>query len=549
MANKKRPVRKSRPKVNPKNFQDEAMISEKMKGRREDKYCGDIIKSTSNDPQWYFKDEQVLRDVATFSFNQPLGSKLHFYDYRIPSTTVGNTIATSTVPGLLEMRIGLTPGVANDAQDPINLAATNLYSFVRYKNSGAANYDAPDLMMYMLAMDSIYTIWNWEKRIYGFASTYSQRNRYMPVAYMRANGVDFEDIMENLADFRAFLNIKANEIKSFCVPATMTYLVRHSWLFSNIFKDSNTAKAQQYMYTPEWVYTYDETTSTSGGVLKPIAVLNEYNPETATTMPFNFKALKTLLNNLLENVNYSEDIGIMSGDILKAYGEGNLFTLSNVTEDYKIEPVYSEEVLTQIENAEVVSLGVDDLDNFIITQDPNTNFVKCQPYISANVPRAGGFINFHWENPTPQQVIVASRLKPALTVVSAVSPYKTNFTSMGSEVAVAAYIHVFAPTGDWSSATAVTDQLTLRSVAIPFTGSMYYITPVGNEESVCKYLSVISMLIAFDWAPSMNIQYFNGTKFMCVGTTRDYDNYVLLNNYDLDSMNLLAILTEFNIPN
>lgn len=539
----------SKPEKN--NFQDRFAEREYHKGEESgEKFSRAYVKTgKDNDPQWYFKDKRILDDVASFSFATPLGSRLRYSNYRVPSSTIANSLGTASVPGLMSMVISPTPGVSIDAQSPINIAAVNLYSFVRYKNSGAANYDAPDMMLYMIAMDSVYAAWNWMKRIYGFVSSYSQQNLYMPKAYALANGVDIDDIAANLADFRAWLNVKANEISSFCVPATMTYMVRHSWLYSNVYQDSNTAKAQQYMYVPGWFYQYDETTSPDGGKLTPVNCLALYSPDTATSMPWNFATLKSLLNGMLEALNYSEDIGIMSGDILKAYGS-NLFTLGGVDADYKVTPIYSEEVLTQIENSQPLDIITTQggIDEFSITQDPDTNYIICNPVLSGNSPRVGGFLNFHWSNPTPEQVIVATRLKTS-TVVSGTDEAPTiTITSMGSEFASAAFMFINAPTGTWNTPVQYTQPYSIRAIRVPFT-SFPVISGATTSQVMATYLAAVAMIISFDWGPAMLIGYNMNGVFNCVGDTRDWDVYVQLDNQDIEALNLLALLTEFNVPN
>lgn len=532
------------------NFQDIAEEREFEKGFKKGKFSAGSCRPATNDPQWYFKSTQILNDVASFSFNKPVGSKLGFQNFHPNGEVTTNGLGTSAIPGLMSIGIGPTAGIAQDAQSPLNLAATNVYSYVRYKNSGASNYDAPDLMMYLVAMDSIYACWNWLKRIYGFASTYSQLNKYEPRAYMIANGVDFDDIMANLADFRGWLNIKSAEISSFCVPATMTYNIRHSWLFSNIYKDSNTAKAQQYMFVPAWFYKYGEVTSTQGTELQVVNVLNNYVPTLSDDDLMTFAQLKLILNSLLEAVNYSEDVGIMSGDILKAYGQGGLFTLSEVSDDYKVEAVYSEEVLTQIENARIITVAADDLPSFSITHDPNTNFLKCEPVLTqeGNITRLGQYVNFHFESPTPQQVVVATRLN---AVTQQLDAGGSKLVSCGSEVAVNGYIMTLTQTGPWYTQFDHLKPLIFRAVSVqlPF----FDIQTVNNSD-FARYLSTMCLLCSFDWAPiqliGMRAANDAGTMFQSIlGTTWDFDNYTLIDDDDLEAMNLMALLTEFNVPN
>lgn len=58
-----------------------------------------------------------------------------------------------------------------------------------------------------------------------------------------------------------------------------------------------------------------------------------------------------MINPILEVLLASESIGIMSGDILKAFNTAALIGLKDIDEDYHIEPTYSAEVLSQIDTA------------------------------------------------------------------------------------------------------------------------------------------------------------------------------------------------------
>lgn len=58
--------------------------------------------------------------------------------------------------------------------------------------------------------------------------------------------------------------------------------------------------------------------------------------------------LANMCERVIDNIISSEDVGIMSGDILKAYTEAAIFKTAPIGEDFSIEPIYSEEVLSQI---------------------------------------------------------------------------------------------------------------------------------------------------------------------------------------------------------
>lgn len=531
------------------NFQDEFARRQKAKGEREEDYKFKSERKLTqqdaqNDASWYYKDAQILKDVASFSFNKPLGTNLNLTRTYTTNPVSG---AFTSVPGVMALEIVPAPGISDDAQSPINLAAQDLYTFVRYKNSGAANYDAPDLMMYLLAMDSLYSAWNWMKRVYGIASTYSQRNFYLPAALYGMEGLDMQNIYANLADFRAYLNMAARRISAFCVPATFTYMVRHAWLFSNLYTDSDTAKAQVYMYMPKWFYTYDETSSPQGGMLKPIFFGNGTYTQKATGVTWT--QLTSMLDTMINNLQYSEDIGIMSGDILKAYGEGSLFKVGTFDADYQVSPVYSKEVLTQIENADYLNpifltLATDN--TFAIVQDPNTNFITYRPMVKSTAgAEEGHHLNFHWDNPTPEDVMVATRLMHAERSGKVGADTYIIVESCGSEIVTDVYVGRFAQ-------QVLSNYLT---PAVNNGGQTYYINSVTaplfiNGQATDLPLLTLQILsqITFDWCPMMVLEYKNTTGPVTVlAELRDWDNYVFLDEQDLEALNTVALLSEFNI--
>lgn len=540
---------------------------------------GGDFRSRVNDPNWYFKDKNTLDAVASFSFSSPLGSDLlptEVYDVINKAQLSGMTAA---VPGLMAMGIGLVPGIADNAQDPVNLAAQNVYSFVRYKNSGAKNYDAPDLMLYLLTMDSIYACWNWLKRIYGYTSTYSQLNRYMPSVYAKADYVDLDDIYAHLADFRAYINMTADRISAFCVPATMTYNVRHSWLFSNIFTDTDVRKPQQYMYTPAWFYQYDEVGSSKGGQLIPL----EVNYDRTKRTKKKFADLRTIMDTLINSAMYSEDIGVMSGDILKAYESGNLFKLSPITADYKVEPVYSKAALSQIENANIwftkfapgAGIGNQKWNMpstmFAVTQDPNTNYLKFRPTFTDTsglgmdqVP-IGSYLNFHWDNVTSEDVIDATRLMWSGEVSGDGQTF--TMTSCGSEVVTDCNIYAFTQGKDANVAYVRNNPLTITEIPMYTTTDATYadienwydFVPfwLTNSEDIQYALKCVLIThwhwVAFDWAPLITCRITQSVDSVntpwATPWMREWANYTILGNPNIKSLNDLAILSEFNVPN
>lgn len=532
------------------NYQDAAMDEERAKGA---KYPAQRVIPKRNDPQWYYKQEQILRDVASFSFSNPLGTAI--YGPSASTPPVAPPSAFNTIAGLMAFKIIPGIGYSVNARSPVNTGAQNIYTRVRYKNSGAANYDAPDLMLYYIAMSSLYSAWNWAKRIYGYASEYKATNWYKARAYAKAENVDLADVVKNIADYRGTLNNLANEINAFCVPAVFSYMIRQSWLFSNIYMDAETTKAQEYIYTPACFYKYDETSSRHGGILTPVDICLT---DRSTALKAN--DIINVLYTMVDALQYSSDIGNMSGDTLKEFGN-DLFTLSLIPDDYRVEAVYNKEVLTQIENAMFMhewGLRKSDVKTsiFNIYQDPNTNFIKWTPEwdINANsFKRTQQYINFHWDSPTPADVMVATRFNYFIDYGTSNTHVK--ITECGSEVLLGVDCWIYTTGNPLQAFTGDTNlelyKVPLQSLTIGRDGVLEQEYMLATTRYEAELLTVWT---AFDWCPPLYCSVLSGyasnkAQWKTLPDLRDWDVYTVLTVDNYSALNKLALQSMFNVPN
>lgn len=559
------------------------------------------IRSSYNDVSWYAKNDQILRDAASFSYNQPLGSKMPSGELsEMDVTPYESTVdveqrqlrCASSVPGVMTLYTAITPGYGRSYNDPLNLAAQNIYSYVRYMNSGAKNYDAPDLMLYLLCMDSAYACWNYYKRIYGLVRSYSQSNWYLPKALVETGCVDFQDIKENLADFRQYLNVTAAKLMSFCTPATMPIFVRHSWIFSNVWSDASQPKAQMYHFVPAYFYKYEEVSVPSGGMLKAIPFAKwesptDQFPTHQTPSLKTLTELKDYLDSLINALVYSEDIGVMSGDILKAYGQNNLFKLTPVPEDYMVNPVYNEEVLGQIHNATIVSSVIEEdaFNTFSITQDPDTNYLRFTPQVKMDRMNCTSvLLNTQKTDVTPADTMINSRL--CTTWKNDVKMSLRQITSCGTEIVYAAgityldnsspsnslrkpFIYAFKTFPVCNIGDFVSD--TVRTVPEDYDLQDRNLVRMfnGRTNDTMEFFELATLYSNFDWAPILRpklevVHYDMIAKasnpariYADARVSRDYyfggcwgdlSNWTILSEREISNLHLTAIMSEFDIP-
>lgn len=302
----------------------------------------DMSRNSSNDPRWYGADYAILKDAASINYSIPAGSPL-----RELYTSESQDRA---FPGLLALYTCSGIGLAKDPSAPINVASNSVYSFVRHANSGHSNYDAPDLMIYLLAMSQVYAYINFLTRAYALSTLYGQKNRYYPDCVMQSMNIDPNDVRKNGAQFRYGINVLVNKAASFAVPNNMPYFSRESFLYSGVYTEGESFKDQMYILNPYAFLQYGIDSADSYGCL-------DYKIfRTSATKFYTVTELIDFGNSLIDPLIASEDMGIMSGDILKAYGQESLVKLASVTENLYVVPEFNITVLEQIKNARAIGM-------------------------------------------------------------------------------------------------------------------------------------------------------------------------------------------------
>lgn len=504
----------------------------------------------SNDPSWYTASPQLLRDAASIPFSWAVGTPINWNNILLETLTQPEYV----VPGVMTLKVEPTIGWSTDQASPVNVGATAFYTWVRHMNSGSANYDSPDLMVYALAMASIYSYIVWLQRNYGMAYLYSQKNRYMPETLLLANGVNAEDVRQHLADFRYGINVLIAKAASLAVPATMPIFSRMAFLFKNIYTEGTSVKDQLYMYVPGsfWVYNPQQDGASALYNARPFDGTNLMTVEDMLTFG----------NTMLQQIFQNEDMNIMSGDIKKAYGEGNLIKLVQLDEYYPVDPVFDIGVLEQMKNATVVSKfdpEVDGTDSII--QDPQHGYLiakpKCQTagnlsdwYSNA----LSGLLNTLSENKllttttaevTPELVIESTRLMLGAfgyVKATATTPGTINLYC-GSEVVSGATYWTFKVNTDESI------------VATQFT-SYYneYLNVTETQDELVAGMRKLAVISNFRFHPAIHAL---GIRPGSSGNTYnisdgylnfDVDNYAVLTSQDLRRMHEAALMGELAVP-
>lgn len=528
---KRRPSRKRSPKEKAPTKKDIFSNGEGIS------YAG-----TGNDPRWYAASDALLRDSASLPYSTSLGLNVALSNNSIQTVYTGLTNRNEEfhVSGVCAINYMPGPGISNDNASAVNVAARNLYSFVTHAQSGGKNYEAPDLMMYILGMASIYNMWNFLVRIYGVAMTYNQKNRYMPGAILTAMNVDPDDVIRNLPILRYFINNLANKVGVMCVPTTLPIIERHCFMNQQIYLDAPDEKAQIYFYTPQGYYQWVENAGTPGYL--------EFNDLWDTNgIQWTVSGLIGAITQQVDAMALSEDCNRMSGDIMKAY-DGHVWKLEPIPLEYVVIPQYNEEILSQIENC--IALGdpkaVDAASKAArnITQNGTTGAIEYSPWFTVRpYVWMDKLINMHHDEVTPADNMVATRLMN-IPFTSEITYVDGTYDHDGMELQ--------------SSGSEIVTHFTV--VTITQTPTFGYVldtydsfpTFANTSPGALAMSDFVTKISKFDWHPIFYLVI--GTSAQTMVTTQfrgilgDLDNYTSVDATLLKMMHDTAILSEFNVP-
>lgn len=459
---------------------------------------------TDNDLAWYNKNPKLLESVSNISFGQKCGAQLGYKE--VP-----------TIPGVFTLY--WKPSFSNASV--LQVAQDNLYSYVVHANSRNTSYEPADIMMYLLAADSLFSSIGSLIRVYGIMRKYDGMNLYTPKTLIEAMGLNYEDCLANYHKMWADLNYLIAQSHTIWIPNTYSFVARHFWLNSNVYKDGGSPKSQFYLFVQGDLFKYKPDMNEAGGGLTPIAWMRQGSNLKWGVL---VETIKTLISALRD-----ADIGTMSGDILKAYGKENLYMINELPIDYQVDAIENEEVLTQIHNSNNQPMWSGDIKqmNGYIQQD------TLKSTVAEVAPRKFVVDNalldfFKNDNPTPGEVMIATRLSLRGNLVSQVGDSVLyDIVAQGTEVVVSYAMYYLDSKGKMAVAKVDTSN---AAAALDY-----------------KTLGILSM---FDWAPIIYCTELTTDKLNVKvnNAIGDVENAVILDPGTLERIHNCAFLSEFDVP-
>lgn len=478
-----------------------------------------------NDWTFYAINEQIAKDLGNFPYNKMSGVGAAFRaDMRPPAAAPFSTYERDVYAGaILALGIVDTPGYAAQKTDGINMAATQLYTSIRRANSGARNYEAADVMMYILAMRDVYCEIIECKRAIALVQTFAYENRYLPDSILTALNVDPVDLRANIAQYRGQLNVLISKVNALAVPKYFKAFQRGAYIHGNVFLDSSSIRGQFYGFYKTGTYLWTPVTSETGSSL----TYTTYG--FVNTNPVKMSARLSRITQCIDALFLDTDINTMSGDILKAFGGGdNLFLLGYITDMDVLAPLYDEDILAQIENC--VSYGsIGQLNALNIEQ--SNQLISFKPYydsITASIPiLRSRYFNSHKDEPDYKDNLEWSRLSatlaPGLPAGNVTNTMQLPLRGFGLEYVV----------------QMVSWRTRLTSAGKEYSGLQVY-NSYSASVSLSSSKAMIEMM-QFDWHPQIVI--VDGTQDTVVGM--DIKKYTILDDAVLTPLHDSAVAASF----
>ena len=355
-------------------------------------------------------EQQMIKDTSNLSWKNTVGAPFTLRNNDESASQVASFKAA--VSGIARLEFVAMPGVqstGNNAVSSVQLAADQLFSVVRHANSGKANYEPVDLMLYFLASSNLHMYYEWMKRVYGVVkASYSAFSAYQPRILLSSMNVNATNILQNIDSLRTYINSYAQAVNAaVAVPKTLRMVTRHRSLCSHVFKDAENEQAQLYVFEPSGFWRYSPRSATTGGEMAWDSLTGELT----------LSDIVALGDKLLTAIVDEEDIvSIMRGDVIKAYGT-DLQNLPPVDATYGVKPEFNSNALLQIHNATVLphvsaSIGQSEglMRSIVKDVDPTTTNNEIQTKAEQLVCSLDRLIDLPFGDPSPDDTYAVTAL-------------------------------------------------------------------------------------------------------------------------------------------
>lgn len=374
----------------------------------------------------------ILADTAAINFPSRTGNEYKMGEWFLttdPTPQSNPTRLSYIQPGIMKISYIPTYGVVKDSHSGINAISTKIYTTMRTFQTGSTNYDAADLIGYICAWDQCNAVVAFIKRLLRFANTWIMNNTYTPKALIESQGINFEDTVTKLTEYRARLNRIIFQLNTFYVPNVLPIIERHQQMCENFYMDrADTTKAQFIYFYPSDFFKLSMNTASPTSLELVSTPTSTYDTHAATVT---IGKLLDFLQNMLSELVNNSIVDTMSGDLQRSFGpEKQRLCYILEADSYGI-PVYDEALLNAVHNLKVINYSSIEPTSIKYFVDAETNMFKFAPV--AKETRSAGFptektlytVDFDTDTPSALEIIDTARF---------ITGYdKTNGLLLGSE--------------------------------------------------------------------------------------------------------------------
>lgn len=508
-----------------------------------------------NDISWYSKYPELLVASGSFPYPYRPGMKVPLgTQFASPRQAV-----QPQIPGVLTLDWMPSVGKSNSATDPASVMGKEYYARVRKAYAGTLDADAPDYVMYFMALDSIFAYIAWLKRVYRVLNAWTPMNHILPDRLLGAMGLSntvIQNLRTNRMQFWQLINQLVLQSRKFPVPALMDIMNRHYWMSDNVYTDSPSINSQFYIFNLKAVYKFANL-PVSGGTeegagLQVVPMPWCANPAAATAEDFYNFGLE-----LIQALDAWDDAYTINGYLMRAFEGTPTFIVDEIPQDQPFTPVYEEEVLVQIENSAAlplgnhINIGTPQWSNFNVTQDPLTNSVVCNP--TYKVPNANSYavettttelrpwISVRRDQPTVADSVVATRLKCTVEHTQITPTETTYVVHAATEIPIAWRYRqsgsIAADEKSLSYAVAMKYNYITANKKWEFSGDVHALADMLYLEQFDWHpISLVFLITQTDGAQTQYESYFAG----------DVHNITQISVDDLDNLHTVCIYSEMN---
>lgn len=477
-----------------------------------------------NPLEWYTRYPYLLQSTASIPFPNRPGMSVD-----VIAQSNGNVLS-DIIPGVFGIEFCPSVGFSEDNTSPVSQVAKEMYGRVRKSFSSDLAVDAPDFIMYMMGLDSIFMNLAFMKRVWRLVNSYSPDNYAMPETLLKAMGFSNAQIVSlrtNWMQGFGMINELVLMTRKFRCPAIMDIMNRHYWMCDNVYTDAPTINSQFYLFIPHNYYVYNEMEDTKGGMLQSKSYLDN--------MIGTWEEMYTKVKTQIDAFGASSDNYTISGYLMRAFEGTPSFVVEELTIDQRLTPLFEPVVNAQIENARCHGVTDAYLD---ITQNPNTNAIIFKPYVTDTTGLSSyinkPLLNIRSDNPTIADVVEATRLMTTYGPAQSVGSIKLIPLYGGSEIVCA-----FSITVGNSGGTTTTNFTT--------TGPL---NNFATAETLQQALRLVAQIEKFDWhplyIPAMCLVASDVANSDNWNACWDFYNITNLTNKAIDDIHRVCLYSEFN---